>query len=121
MSLLGHGMPPPEKAPSFMASLYQTNTHETAAAAELLSFEGRTPIQGLPAQTGATEALLKDIADELASSASPFPFWPLHSLQVRDGKNGRDLVRRPHLVAPADACMATLSRARPNRSSPWPS
>lgn len=110
MSLLGHGVTPHEKAPSFMASLYQTNTQHTPAAQELLSFEGRTPIQRLPAQTAATDTLLTKVTDELAAAASPLPFWPQPSRAWHYRKHGCNDAEHPNLVAAADACMAFFSR-----------
>ena len=111
MSLIGHGMPAQERPTSFMSSLYQKNTQQTPAAAELLSFEGRTPIQGLPAQTGATETLLVNLADQLSEAASPLPFWPWRSLFGHYTKHGQNASQHHHLVAAADACMTAFARA----------
>lgn len=108
MSLLGHGPRPSEQPTTYMDSLYRTDTQQTPAAQDLLSFEARTPLGSLPTQTGTTETLLLPFAQELAATTDPAPFWT--SLDAHYDKHVLRGDSAPFLRAASRACMQHLTR-----------
>lgn len=110
MSLLGHDMLPTERPVALMDSLYRTDLQKTPPAAELLSFEARTSLPHLPHQTGVTETLLLDFAQELEQARDPRTFWPPQSLQRHFDKHVIRQDSGPYLQGAARAGMVALAR-----------
>lgn len=107
MSLLGHNPRPTEHPVTHMYSLYRKDNQKTPAAQTLISFEARTLLGHLPSQTGTTENLLLDFAQDLNTNTSSQPFWT--SLQSHYNKHVVEGDSGIYLRAASVACMQHLS------------